>query len=82
MVYKKDLVKNIDKGIVTSSVKIDGYTALMIGAVRGYDNIVQVLFEKGASINAKGNDGKTALLLAEQEGHAKVAQFLKEKGTR
>ena len=38
-----------------------GETALHNAASRGHKDIVELLIEKGANVNAKGSDGKTAL---------------------
>jgi ankyrin repeat protein len=47
---------------------------------RGDKNIVEILIEKGADINAKRNDNNTALHFAARRGSRDIVEFLLEKG--
>ena len=56
----------------------NGWTALMYGS--NYPEVVELLLQKGADINARANDGNTALKSAALEGNAEVVKLLLEKG--
>ena len=43
-------------------------------------NIVKLLIDKGADVNAKTDDGMTALIVAAENGQADVAKLLIDKG--
>ena len=47
---------------------------------KGKAEIVRVLLDKGADINAKDNHGFTALGLAKRVRHEEIAQLLKAHG--
>ncbi len=47
--------------------------------LRGHLDIVQILLEKGADINAQGGDYGNALYAASREGHLDIVQILLEK---
>jgi len=44
--------------------------------------IVRLLLERGADVEAKKNDGKTALQYAAQEGHDEIVKLLREHGSK
>lgn len=46
----------------------------------GKIKVAQILIEKGADINSKGNDGQTALQVASFASQTKMAEYLIEKG--
>ncbi len=58
---------------------MDGWGALAF-AIRTYVEIVRMLLEKGADVNAQKNDGETALMIAIQYGRAEIANLLLKKG--
>jgi hypothetical protein len=60
--------------------KEDGFTTLMMAAATNHADIVTLLLEKGAKINAKGPDGETALGGAVVEGYVDVVKLLIAKG--
>ena len=58
----------------------DGWTALMLAAQKGHEQVVRDLLEAGAVVGAQDNDGVTALMFAAQNGHEQVALVLLEAG--
>ena len=44
--------------------------------------VVCVLLEHGADVEAKRNDGKTALQLAADEGYDEIVKLLREHGAK
>jgi ankyrin repeat protein len=63
------------KAIVDLST-FDGSTPLHVACERGFTDIVQLLIDAQANINAKMNDGTTAMMLACQNGHLSIVQML------
>ncbi len=57
-----------------------GSTMLSIAALMGHTEIVTVLLEHGADVNAKSRDGGTALHAAAFLGRAEATKLLLEKG--
>ena len=55
-------------------------TALMKASSKGHRDIVQLLCERGADVNAKDKDGYTALHLAVEFGHIAVVELLLKQG--
>ncbi|RPB21249.1 ankyrin, partial [Terfezia boudieri ATCC MYA-4762] len=56
-------------------------TALYSAAYSGHADVVRLLLEKGANIEAtRSDDGATALDSAAYSGHADVVRLLLEKG--
>ena len=49
---------------------------------RGELEVVRLLLEHGADVEAKKNDGKTALQEAADEGDDKVVKLLREHGAK
>jgi len=56
-----------------------GYTALCYAALKGYAEIVDLLAENGANVNARNNGG-SALVQAVYFGHLKIAKNLIDYG--
>jgi ankyrin repeat protein len=73
----KEALKELEK-----NVHINGWTALMYASQKGYAEIVKLLIEKGANVNAKDDRGFTALMLASQNGHKEIVELLKSYGAR
>ena len=55
-------------------------TALMKASFKGHRDIVQLLCERGADVNAKDKDGYTALHLAVQSGNIALVELLLKQG--
>jgi ankyrin repeat protein len=67
------------------AVNNDGCTALMLAAFEGHTEVVGILIEHGANVdavdvNAVGNNACTALMVAIMEGHTETAKMLIESG--
>jgi len=57
-----------------------GYTALHHAAVGGHLDVIEVLLDKGAKLDAIGSRGETALYLAASKGNYEVVKLLSEHG--
>ncbi|MEJ2111162.1 MAG: ankyrin repeat domain-containing protein [Acidobacteriota bacterium] len=55
-------------------------TALHTASRNGHTEIVKLLLEAGANVDATGNDDVTALHAASQNGHAEIVELLLEAG--
>ena len=55
----------------------NGTTPLMMAALHGYDEIFQILLDKGADPQLTDKMGKTALQIAEEKGFSKIIQLCK-----
>ena len=58
------------------SKKCDFQTPLIQAALENRLEVVKVLIDKGANVNANDNDFRTALMYAAKEGHAAVVEAL------
>ena len=58
----------------------EGKTALLIAAEHGHNRVVDVLLDRGASIDAATEDGETALHIATEEGHGDTVNALLRRG--
>ena len=61
----------------------DEKTNLMIAAENGHDEIIKLLLDNGADINAKTKSfdgGSSALIMAAENGHTSTVKFLLENG--
>jgi len=74
-----ELLINKYKAIIDLST-FDGSTALHVACEHGFADIVQLLINSQANINAKMNDGTTAIMLACQNGHLSIVQMLISAG--
>jgi ankyrin repeat protein len=54
----------------------NGGTALIYAAIRGSVEVVQVLLQHGADVNARDRDSKTALTYAVERGHQDIARLI------
>jgi len=57
-----------------------GYTALMGASEYGYTEIVKLLIEEGADVNAQDYMGYTAFNFASKEGHTEIIKLLRDAG--
>lgn len=75
-----------DQGIVESllsagaEIDPEGWTPLIYAAFSGRANIVRLLIEREANVEARAPNGMTALMVAAQNGHAKAVDALLEGG--
>ena len=46
----------------------------------GHIDVMRILIDKGADVNAKNKNGATALILAADKGNAEIVSFLIDKG--
>ena len=58
----------------------NGATALMVAAQAGHAEVVKVLLENGADVNATDGEGSTGLMYAAKHGHLATAKLLLERG--
>ncbi|CAK38721.1 uncharacterized protein An04g04570 [Aspergillus niger] len=58
----------------------NGQTPLSLAAENGQEDIVQMLLERGASVETKNSDSQTPLSLAAANGHERIVQMLLKKG--
>ena len=67
--------------IDVNAMNNEGVTALMCASSQGHTEIVRMLLEKGAEVNAPNvHDGETALMAASESGRAEVVSLLLENG--
>ncbi len=62
----------ISKGADVNDRNDNGATPLMLAAMRGNKESVELLAAKGADVNVKANKGETALHLAAISGHRRT----------
>jgi len=63
-----------------SSVLSMSMSALMRASWYGYTEIITLLLEKGADVNAKNDEGMTALMCASVYGYTEIITLLLKKG--
>jgi ankyrin repeat protein len=59
---------------------MDNWNALMIGAMTGRAEVVRMLLDAGADMNARDAYGETALSIATQLDRTEVVDLLKGRG--
>ena len=72
----------ITAGADINTITTDGweFTALMWAATNGHTDIVKLLLDRGADIDAVYRDGNNALTLAATNGHANTVKLLLDRG--
>ncbi|RYP54743.1 hypothetical protein DL768_000567 [Monosporascus sp. mg162] len=75
---KDDITARLEYGGDFSTYK--GQTPLSWAAENGHKEIVQLLLDKGAEIDAKDKYGWTPLSRAAEKGHKEIVQLLLDKG--
>ena len=58
------------------NIKYRGKTSLHVAAAHGAD-IVEFLYQNGASVDATDDKGNTAITIASERGHGSVGSFSK-----
>ena len=58
----------IELGVDVNTANADGNTALHAAASRGYDGVIELLVENGATVAVTNNEGQTPLALAMDSG--------------
>jgi ankyrin repeat protein len=66
--------------IDANSKNDDGWTLLMLAALKGDTRIGTLLLERGAKVGAVNNFGESALSLAAHKGHLRFVRLLKSRG--
>jgi len=69
----------IAKGSAINEKTPYGWTPLHQASTKGFIDVVQILLEKGASIN-RDNDGKTPLHIACIKSHLEIIKILLDNG--
>ncbi len=59
-----------------------GVSALMLASSKGRIEIVELLVNSGADVNARDDEGLTALWYARRANHMEVMAFLQERGAK
>jgi len=65
-------------GVEETSTSWEGYTPLWLAAKKGHEEVVKLLLECGANINAQDKYGRSLLHFVVEEGQKKVVQLLLE----
>ena len=74
-----DIIKKNPNSVFEADL-VEGYTALHYAAWDGKDQIVSILLENGAKVDAKGTDGYTPFLLAANNNRLKSTDILVNNG--
>ena len=78
MIY--DFLQQVYFEFETIICTIKRWNSLMVASLLGYKNIVKILLDLGADINAKDNNGQTALMRATDHGYTEIITLLLDKG--
>jgi serine/threonine-protein phosphatase 6 regulatory ankyrin repeat subunit B len=68
------------KNEALEKISLGGYTPLAGAAVRGHEEVMEMLIAAGARIDSRCNRGETPLAIAAQRGHLGVVEMLLDKG--
>jgi len=58
----------------------DEWSALHYAVFAGHEDLVRLLLERGADVNARAPNGSSVLMMAAREGHASLAELLLAHG--
>ena len=71
----------IADGVDVNSKGIGGFTPLLIAAMEGHNEVVELLISKGADVDARWHgDGATPLRFAAARGYKEIVELLISKG--
>lgn len=76
----KEVKELLENGVNVNARSNNGNTALILAAVNGHKEIVELLIDKGADVNVKNKYERTALAMAIKEGHKDIADILTKNG--
>jgi ankyrin repeat protein len=54
----------------------------MCASGQGYTEIVKLMIDSNADVNAKNNDGLTALMIAKEENNTEIIRLLTKVGAK
>ncbi|MFN7611489.1 MAG: ankyrin repeat domain-containing protein, partial [bacterium] len=74
------LAELVKQGVCLEARDDDGFTALILAAIRGHTATAQALLSAGADSEARDNFGRTALMRAARCGHTATLQALLAAG--
>lgn len=75
-----EIKRLIKDGAIANQATQDGFTPLMLAAMRGDPKIVEHLLGHGSDVNARNEIGQTALMIAAKAGHKPIVQQLMGAG--
>ena len=78
LLEKRDGIEDVD----VETREINGQSALMEAARRGFNGVIELLLENGADIEAKDKFGYTSMMLADQNGRNDTVELLLSKGAK
>jgi len=84
-IYAKSLKTAIQRNVEATQKAIDrrrGTTPLHLVVFRGNKDLVELLIQNGADVNAKSGQGETPLALAEQREHREIVKLLQKHGAK
>jgi len=83
-IERLSLIKMLISGGADVNVKDRrrGATPLLLVVFRGNKDLVELLIQNGADLNAKGGQGETPLGLAKQMEHSEIVELLQKHGAK
>lgn len=77
----REVMRALNEGLDVNQVsRVNGATALILASYNGHEELVQILIDRGANVNAADNDGKTALMRAAQGNYLTISSILIDNG--
>ena len=74
------LITNLGADLVLPNMVINGFHALHWSCSNGHEQVVKLLLDSGAPIEARDFNGRTPLMIACERGHRAIALLLIENG--